>query len=536
MSRQKLIHLHGVNTPSKEVLAGKGFAAGEIAVKTASAATESELYVLGGDKELAVFATKTYLENFAKSEAQKVENALTGLTNGAVATLRSDLNTLSGTVDTLSATVETNRENLQGQIVGLDDRMGTAEDDILDLKKIRNEFADADTALENKLTSAYTAAVAAEAELREQGDADTLATATAYTDTQVAAEAGLRDAADKVLEGTISTLDTKVNNKVTELEGKIAEAKAAATTTVVEGTDTGNNMTIVESAGEGGSKVFTVNLTDVASAETLGDVKGRVDTLVGSDANKSVRTIANEELAAQLLGEEVATDNFKTLQELAAWLEGHPEEAAEMNAAIQANATAITANANAITAETEERKAEITRVEKLVTGNTNSLQGEIDAVEGRMDTAEADIDALQSATTANATAIQTNAGEIARVEREYKAETADIRADFAAADSQIRNDFAAADNQIRLDFASADTATLNSAKAYADEQVAAEAKLRDDADKVLQNAINGVKTTADTAVQEVEVSNLQGVEAVKGDDNVVTIDCAEMVINCGTWE
>lgn len=72
-------------------------------------------------------------------------------------------------------------------------------------------------------------------------------------------------------------------------------------------------------------------------------VTNLVNTLIGTeknednslkDAGKSVRTIANEELAAQLLSGEAEAD-FKTLQELAAWLEDHPEEAAAINLDLQ---------------------------------------------------------------------------------------------------------------------------------------------------------------------------------------------------------
>lgn len=55
-----------------------------------------------------------------------------------------------------------------------------------------------------------------------------------------------------------------------------------------------------------------------------------VETLVGEDTGKSVRTIANEELAAQLLSGDADAD-FQTLQELAAWLESHPEDVATIN-------------------------------------------------------------------------------------------------------------------------------------------------------------------------------------------------------------
>ena len=60
-----------------------------------------------------------------------------------------------------------------------------------------------------------------------------------------------------------------------------------------------------------------------------------VDTLVGADTGKSVRTIANEELAAQLIPEG-AQESLNTLQEIAQWIQDHPDDAAAMNTAIEA--------------------------------------------------------------------------------------------------------------------------------------------------------------------------------------------------------
>lgn len=62
-------------------------------------------------------------------------------------------------------------------------------------------------------------------------------------------------------------------------------------------------------------------------------VVANVGTLVGTDSNKSVRTIANEELAKQLIPED-AQDSLDTLQEIADWIQDHPGEAAAMNTAI----------------------------------------------------------------------------------------------------------------------------------------------------------------------------------------------------------
>lgn len=58
-------------------------------------------------------------------------------------------------------------------------------------------------------------------------------------------------------------------------------------------------------------------------------------TLIGDDANKSVRTIANEELAKQLIAEN-ADESLNTLQEIAQWIQDHPNDAAEMNTSIEA--------------------------------------------------------------------------------------------------------------------------------------------------------------------------------------------------------
>ena len=67
-----------------------------------------------------------------------------------------------------------------------------------------------------------------------------------------------------------------------------------------------------------------------ATSSDLSTVSGKVDTLIGSDTSKSVRTIANEELAAQLIPQN-AQEALDTLGEIAAWIQDHPGEAAAIN-------------------------------------------------------------------------------------------------------------------------------------------------------------------------------------------------------------
>lgn len=78
------------------------------------------------------------------------------------------------------------------------------------------------------------------------------------------------------------------------------------------------------------------NATDIDALEGRMDAaEGQITTLVGADTGKSVRTIANEELAAQLIPAE-AQESLDTLAEIAAWIQEHPDDAAAMNASIEA--------------------------------------------------------------------------------------------------------------------------------------------------------------------------------------------------------
>ena len=73
--------------------------------------------------------------------------------------------------------------------------------------------------------------------------------------------------------------------------------------------------------------------TDLASALSteITNATSNISTLVGSDTGKSARTIAAEELAAQLIPQD-AQEALDTLQEIAAWIQAHPADVAAINA------------------------------------------------------------------------------------------------------------------------------------------------------------------------------------------------------------
>lgn len=71
-----------------------------------------------------------------------------------------------------------------------------------------------------------------------------------------------------------------------------------------------------------------------ADAADVSELTQKVTTLVGQDATKSVRAIAAEEVAK--LVAENPDESLDTIEKIAAWIQSHPDEAADMNVAIQA--------------------------------------------------------------------------------------------------------------------------------------------------------------------------------------------------------
>jgi len=127
--------------------------------------------------------------------------------------------------------------------------------------------------------------------------------------------------ADKMVDILIATGDTNGTIKVNGVDVSVKGLAALAYKAEVSEEDLSAALKAVIDAK--------------ASASDLTTLTGRVDTLVGEDAGKSARTIANEELAKQLIAEG-AQESLDTLAEIAAWIQAHPDDAAAMNEAITA--------------------------------------------------------------------------------------------------------------------------------------------------------------------------------------------------------
>lgn len=93
--------------------------------------------------------------------------------------------------------------------------------------------------------------------------------------------------------------------------------------------------------------------------EDMTAFKTAVDTLVGEDSGKSVRTIAAEEMARQLIPDD-AKESLDTLKEISEWIQSHPDEAASMNKTISELKTTTSTLETNLTAEvTRATEAEI---------------------------------------------------------------------------------------------------------------------------------------------------------------------------------
>lgn len=182
-------------------------------------------------------------------------------------------------------------------------------------------------------------------------DADTDASATIagakkYADKLDAAMDTRVDALEAAI-GAGGSVGTQIDEKINALD---VEDTAVAGQYVSAVSETDGKITVTRAALPDYTEVYDAK---GAAAQALTDAKGYADglntamdtrvtaaegkltTLIGTDADKSVRTIANEELAKQLIPENAGA-SLDTLQEIAAWIQAHPGDAAAMNAAIEA--------------------------------------------------------------------------------------------------------------------------------------------------------------------------------------------------------
>lgn len=129
-------------------------------------------------------------------------------------------------------------------------------------------------------------------------------------------------------------------------------------------------------------QVAEADLESALAAKINGKAdQAAVDALVGADTGKSVRTIANEELAAQLIPAE-AQDSLDTLAEIAAWIQAHPDDASAMNAAIEALETKVDTGEQTVSAYVAAAIAALNIGDYATAANLTALAGRVTTLEG----------------------------------------------------------------------------------------------------------------------------------------------------------
>ena len=235
------------------------------------------------------------------------------------------------------------------------------------------------------------------------------------------------------LEAKITAADTKAAGAQTAAEA--AQADVDALEAKVGAVDEGQTvMGIIKNIQANAyddtaiKALIKTNADDIDALEGRATaVEGKVTTLIGDDASKSVRTIANEELAKQLIAED-ADVKLDTLQEIAAWIQQHPKDASAMNAAIEALKTKVGNIPEGATSDTI-----VAYIQEVVDAEKSRAEGAESGIAARVTTLEGKFSGDNSVENKIAAA-KAEAIAAAATDAETKAGTAKTEAVAAAKD------------------------------------------------------------------------------------------------------
>lgn len=290
---------------------------------------------LGKKQAVGDYATKTEAQGYADAKDDAIAAAKKAGTDA-----QASVNTLSAKVGTVpeSKTVVQMISDAQTAATYNDTTVkadiNTNKEGIAALNTLVG-----DTAVATQISTAVTAA---KTELKG-GTSDTDASATIagakkYADKLDAAMDARVDALEASIGegGSVSAQITAEINKLDKADEAV-DGKYVSAVSEADGIITVTRAALPDYSNTYAAKKHIHAIADVTGLQTELD---KVTTLIGSDASKSVRTIANEELAAQLIPEN-AKESLNTLQEIAQWIQDHPDDASDMQAAIAALQTKV---------------------------------------------------------------------------------------------------------------------------------------------------------------------------------------------------
>ena len=249
---------------------------------------------------------------------------------------------------------------------------------------------------------------------------------------------------NKALASDLTALSNTVTEVQSALGGKASTETVEALTGrvgAVEGSITsinealGNKLessdldTINSSIESINSSIEGINsaLDSKLEASDLSALEGKVATLIGVDADKSVRTIASEEVAKIVDG---APKTFDTLKEIADWIASHPDSVAEINSrlnSVEESVSTLSSTVAGLGTSVEGLVSKDAKLETSIgeaTGRIGTLEATIGNAEGGLvkdikdnataiSTVDGKVDSLTGRVSANEGAIETLNGSVA---------------------------------------------------------------------------------------------------------------------------
>ena len=229
---------------------------------------------------------------------------------------------------------------------------------------------------------------------------------------------------DKALASDLTALTSKVET----VEGSITSINEALGNKL----ESSDLDTINSSIVDINSSIEGINsaLDSKLEASDLSDLEGKVATLIDVDANKSVRTIASEEVAKIVDG---APKTFDTLKEIADWIESHPESVAELNSrltSVEGSVSTLSSTVEGLGTSVEGLESKDAELETSIgeaTGRIGTLESTIGNAESGLvkdikdnataiSTVDGKVDSLTGRVVANEGAIETLNGSVATLE------------------------------------------------------------------------------------------------------------------------
>lgn len=256
--------------------------------------------------------------------------------------------------------------------------------------------------------------------------------------------------AEKGLQNTVNALDLRIEANETNITQLDTDLDALTTKVGLNS----NAISVVQD-DIADVKVDVKNLQDTTASHTT-----TLNTLVGQDTNQSVRSIAIDELAKQLIPEN-AQEAMDTLEEIAAWLQSHPNDVGEINKQINLNTT----NIDNLLETTEDHTERIVSLEEVVADINDTETGILATAkaytDAEIDKVELVLDDLTELTSDHTEAIEA-------INNTTTGILATANANIQAAIDNLGLGSAAYKNVSDFDAAGSAAAALNEAKAYTD--------------------------------------------------------------------